>query len=184
MHPDTLLINANKQPTIILISNASDNISITNTSASIRNLLSISEIIHAVDNLLALPQSARGNISGARSWHRGRGHRSPTVAVPRAANTVAVFRWGINAFFPFRQRNHQLSVSVTQTGRTNTRPCRTAHRKAGLGPVYSLGERGLLSTQRSCSKARGWAQASHMQPFMKHMVGKKPSHEHAGFSKL
>lgn len=89
--------------------------------------------------LLALPQSARGDISGARSWRRGWGHCSPTVAVPRAAKTAAAFHLWISTFFPFRQHNHQLSSSATQTGRTNTRTCRTALGKAGLGPVCCPG---------------------------------------------
>lgn len=103
-------------------------------STGIKKLPSISEIIHAGNDLLALLQFARGNISGAWSWHRGQGHRSLTVSVPRHANTTAAFCWGIKAFLSFRQCNCQLSGCAAQTGGTNTRPCRTASERLASDP--------------------------------------------------
>lgn len=49
---------------------------ITNTSAGIRKLLRISEIINDKGNLLAILLSAREIVWGGRSWHQGRGRHA------------------------------------------------------------------------------------------------------------
>lgn len=138
-----------------------------------RKLPSISEIIHADDNLLALPQSARWNISGVWSWQRGWGHCSPWWLCQELPTLLQCFAEELMPFslsgnaiissqgLPPRQGEWILGLAEQPSG------------KAGLGPVCSSGERVLLSTQQSCSKSRDWAQTSHMQPFMKHMLGKK-----------
>lgn len=81
-----------------------------------RKLLRILEIIHADDNLLALPEEI---LQEPGAGTEDRSITPPTVPVPKVANTAIAFCWGISPLFFLFQATQLSSLRNCHPNREN-----------------------------------------------------------------
>lgn len=146
---------------------------ITNTSAGIRKLLSISEIINDEGNLLAILLSSREIVWGGRSWHQGQGRHIGQMGGHPYAGCAELL----------------ISLQHFPEGLTLSSLSGNANISCwGLPPRHQSPqghalETGLGEHPDELQGPKGLDPAAHRQPSAKNGEGKKACKEHTGLYK-